>query len=42
VIAHVSGEVRVDLPIEHRAATLAGARATNRVGAAVARAPPAS
>ena len=42
VIAHVSGEVRVDPPIDHRAAALTGARATSRLGAAVARAPPAS
>ena len=42
VTAHVSGELRVDPSIDHRAAAPTGARATSRVGAAVAHAPSAS
>ena len=42
VIAHVSGEVCLDLPLEHRATALPDARTTTRLDAAVARAPPAS
>ena len=42
VIAHVSGEVCLDLPLEYRATALPDARTTTRLDAAVARAPPAS
>lgn len=42
VSAHVSGELRVDSPIEHRAAPLTNARTISRVGGDVARAPPAA
>jgi Putative transposase/Transposase zinc-binding domain len=42
VTTHLSGEVRVDAPLESPATAVARARAASRVGAAVAHAPPAS